>query len=311
MACAWMRSVPVVCLSLAACSPAAPATPDAVSDLAMLPDLAAVRIVDAAAPAPDAAGDCADSLGDKARGGVCVRSVKGQLVVETGMPLADAMVTACANACFFGTSNAQGQFTVAIDNYIRLDQFSLLTHVNPRRAAFYLALPAPVDGVVTFPKPLVARPMPPGGPEIRMDMSAQTLHGDGVDLFIDAGTTIFLSFDDTAEMPLGAELRPLTLTRFDDVPFLGGVVPLVLYGFGPFEADFNKPVRLSFANATGLAAGTAVDVLAQHGLLHGGPPAARFDVVAAAHVSQDGTRVDLDPGAGISTLTWIALRKKE
>jgi hypothetical protein len=35
---------------------------------------------------------------------------------------------------------------------------------------------------------------------------------------------------------------------------------------------------------------------------------AAFEKVASAHVSADGSRVELDPGEGLPHLTWIALR---
>src|SRR5262245_50951334 len=48
----------------------------------------------------DANTECDDALGDRARGGVCIHTITGRLVTESGTPLEGATVTTCANACF-------------------------------------------------------------------------------------------------------------------------------------------------------------------------------------------------------------------
>ncbi len=257
------------------------------------------------------AADCADDLGDRALGGACVHTVSGRLIDEQGGPVAGAVVTVCAAACFTGKTIATGAFSVPVNQYIQVGLYSLLAHVNPRRAAFYMSLPQPAAGQIALEQPVMVLPMPADGPIIRDDRTAQIITSGGVTLTIEAGTDLFFSFEDTADMPLGARLRPLRFDTFDKLPFLGTLQPAALYAFGPFEADFKKPVRLSFDNTTGLPAGTPIEVLGQRGLLHGNPPGARFDRVATAQVSADGKRIDMDSGMGIGTLTWIALRKKE
>lgn len=291
-----------------ACSAPAPAQP-AAADLALGPGGDARLPVDG--------GGCADEAGERALGGACVRAVSGQLVDQAGAPIAQATVTVCADACFFGQSDATGRFVVKIGQYLRVERYSLLPHVNPRRAAFYLPLPAPdAAGDIDLGAPLPLLAMPSDGPAIADDQAAHTYQSGGVTLSVQAGTTFFLSVEDSGDLPLGARFRPLRIADPRRLPFVAaqpGLAPLSLYGFGPFEIDLRRPARLDLDNAPGLPAGTAVEVLGQRGLIAstGGPPGYRFDVVATAHVSPDGKRIEMDPGAGLATLTWIALRQKE
>jgi hypothetical protein len=256
--------------------------------------------------------ECKDELGQRVLGGVCLRSVSGQLVDDAGAGLPAVTMTVCAEACFYGKTDDRGAFSVAVGQYLLAEHYSLLAHVNPRRAAFYLALPTAVDGAVVFPAPIVAPPMPAAGPAIASDGSAQTVSQGGLTLTIEAGTTLFFSTEDFAEQPLGVQFRPLRLPPAQAAALLGVLTPLpaLVYGFGPFEIDFRQPVRLSFDNPLGLPAGSNVEILAQRGLIRGGPPGARFDVIASAAVSSDGSRIEMAPGAGLDTLTWIALRPK-
>src|SRR5438132_1224736 len=83
-------------------------------------------------------------------GGACVHAVTGRLVDDHGAAIADAVVTVCANACFVGRTDESGRFSVPIGQYIRVDQYALLAHVNPRHAAFYLSLPAPAGTSIAF-----------------------------------------------------------------------------------------------------------------------------------------------------------------
>ncbi len=261
-------------------------------------------------------GVCGNITGDRERGGVCLHGVEGQLVDEQGVPIADTTVTVCAGGCFFGHSGPDGRFTVAVEQYLQVKLYSLLIHAQPRRTAYYLALPPLYAGHATFVVPLPVPAMPQDGPTLKDDKSAQTLIAGGVTLTVDAGTDVFFSFEDELLPTLGHKLRPLRLSP-SQVPFLGDVKPALLYGFGPFEALLGKPARLAFdlsaddIHAGLLPAGSSVEVLGQRGLSRGPPPGAALDRVALGHVSADGKRIDLDAGAGITTLTWIAVRKLE
>src|SRR5688572_20193525 len=91
----------------------------------------------------DDAGGCEDDLRDRARGGACVHEVTGRLVDENGGGIEGATITVCANGCFYGMTGAGGHFTVTIGMYLVVAEYSVLAHVNPRRAAYYAPLPAP------------------------------------------------------------------------------------------------------------------------------------------------------------------------
>jgi hypothetical protein len=290
----------VVLLGLLGCSAGPPA-----ADLGA-PDLSAVE-----PPDLSAAADCRDDAGERARGGTCLRSVSGQVVDEQGGPVRDLVVTVCAEQCFYGKTSADGRFTVEVGAYLRVERYAVLLHGQPRRAAYYLPLPAPRDERVELPAALPLLPMPTEGPLIARDGTAQTLRAGGVTLTIAAGTDVFLSPEDAAE-DLGRRLRPLLVPWAARPPFLAGQgqpAEALLYAFGPFEIGFSKPARLSVDNGAGLPAGAAVEWLAPRGLLSQPPPAGRVEVVGQGRVSADGARVELD-GEGLTALSWLLVRAK-
>lgn len=262
------------------------------------------------AAAPDQA-DCLDETGDRGRGGVCLHAVQGRVVDDKGISVRDATVTVCGAACFYGRTGPEGDFTVPVGQYLRADLYSVLLHVQPQRAAYYVRLPRIEGGRASFAAPLPVLPMPADGPTIKDDTSAQTLTAGGVTLTVEAGTDIFISLEDAREPTLGRKFRPLRVTRFDTLPFLGDLKPAALFAFGPFEAEFSKPARLTLDNAQiALPANTVVEFLGQKGLLKGMLPGADFAVLGTGKVSSDGKRVEMDAGVGVSLLTWIAVRKK-
>jgi hypothetical protein len=262
-------------------------------------------------PGPDMA-DCRDAGGERARGGSCVRTVRGRALDDRGAPVPDMTVTVCAGLCFFGKTGADGRFTVAVDSYIQVGNYGLLLHAQPRHAAYYQPLPAPAMQI-EIAEPLPLLPLPQEGPALKLDPSAQTLTAAGVTLSIEAGTQIFLSPEDAGAGEVGLRFRPLRVTALDKVPFLRGPPPLALYAFGPFEVIFKeRPVRISFPNTTGLPANTALELHAQRGLLDARPlPPWVLEKVAEARVSADGQRIDMAPGAGLTRLTWIAIYRKD
>jgi hypothetical protein len=280
----------------AACTEPPPASDGAVAaDLATVPDQA----------------DCLDETGDRGRGGVCLYSVRGRVLDDNGVPVRDTTVTVCGPACFYGRTGSDGDFTVPVGQYLRTNLYSVLLHVQPQRAAYYVQLPRLEGGHATFSAPLKVLGMPADGPVIKEDTSAQTLTAGGVTLTVEAGTDIFISLEDAREPTLGRKFRPLRVTQLDAIPFLGDLKPAALYAFGPFEAEFSKPARLSLDNTQiGLPASTAVEFLGQQGLLKGMLPGSAFSLLGTGKVSADGKRVEMDAGAGVSLLTWIAVRKK-
>lgn len=269
---------------------ASPASPDAA-----VPDLGASGCGDMGGPA----------------GSVCLASVSGQVVDESGAPIGGMLLSVCAGDCFFGTSGSDGRFTVGVNKRLLVDQFALLMHARPDRASYYTRLPALVGDVITFARPIVVPKLPASGPAISLDGGvAQTVSAGDVTLTIAANTTIMLDVEDYSILPLGGQLRVLKADP-GALPLVDpGQTPNALYGFEPFEVLFTPPARLSFANSAGLPAGAAVEVQRMPGLIGGAPPAGGFVHAANAHVSADGMTIDFDPGEGVASLTWIALVKK-
>jgi hypothetical protein len=255
---------------------------------------------------------CNDPLAEQPDGGVCLLSVSGKLVDESGAPLSDVPVSVCGSACFYGRAASDGTFTVPIRQHLKLSYYALDVDGRPDRLNYYVVLPAPTASAVQFAAPLLDPLLPTSGPEIKLDGNAQTINAGDVTIEVAQGTQVMIDVEDEAIAPLGHQLRPVTVKDPKLLPFIDAAHPPdALFGFAPFETEFSVKTPVSFANVANLPKGAAVDVLAQRGL-NGlvEPPPGIFARVAGAHVSADGTRVTMDPGEGILHLTWLALVKK-
>jgi len=142
------------------------------------------------------------------------------------------------------------------------------------------------------------------------------------DLSIAAGDTgaIVLPAGSEIEIPFEAE-RWMALTRYplsehvpcfldpEDPPLaLYAVTPLATYVFEPGTTT-TSPAALDLPNATGLAPGTDVDIHVLGGsyLTHVDLLEGEWEVMAAARVSTDGTRIQTLPGEGIAYLSWFGI----
>jgi hypothetical protein len=253
--------------------------------------------------APDLA-LCNDS--DPPDGGVCPAQVQGQVVGENGAPVAALTVSVCADQCFFGTTLADGSFTVIPEQHIVLANYALELHGRPDRVTYYTPL-APSAGLsVQFQKPLLLPLLPASGPEILKDLSAQTLTSGDVTLSLAAGTMVVFDVEDFG-FANGHQLRVLKLDPAQ-FPFVDNH-PDALYACSPFEVWFSQPASLRLANSAALPAGSAVEILQLRGLVNDGVPAGHFMHAANAHVSADGTNLTTDPGEGVTELTWLAVKR--
>ena len=286
-----MRWCIVAALLVTGCGEATPMSPDlSVADLAL--------------------GMCNDPAGLEPEGGVCVLTVSGTVVDSAGAPVPNLVMSVCAVACFFGKTAADGSFAVMVDSHIVEGDFALLIHARPGYASYYTRLPAQAGDTLAYASPLPLYALPASGPSIKTDRTAQTLTAGDVTLTIAAGTSVQFDVEDVLAGAVGKELRPVAIPDPRKLPFIDPAAPPdALYGFSPFEVTFSQPVTLTFKNAAGLPAGAQVDVQAMGGLLTGPPPAGNFTTVATAHVSTDGLTIAMDPGQGVTALTWVALRK--
>lgn len=251
----------------------------------------------------------------------CIETVSGRLVGESGDPVeADLLVSACGPLqCNPGRTDTEGRFTIPVNlNLVRSD-YSVLGHGRPEKAAFYFVLPEGQPGPDLEVGDLPHLSMPADGPSIEIDRDgapAQSVTSGDVTLDIADGVFVRLDVESNLAADEGMKFRALKvpdalLDRFAD-PALG---LQVLYGFEPFETEFEFPsgeqteARLEFANTTGFAADSTVEILALGSYLHPEwvTPAA-FEVIATGTVSSDGTTITMDSGGGVRYLTWVGLR---
>ncbi len=252
-----------------------------------------------------------------------VNTVKGKLVDESGVGLADLQTTVCGVQCFDGRTDDEGRFAVEVGCRLELGSYSLVPHGRPAWAAFYFPLPTSAPGGTVSLGALPMLALPASGPVlvVKTDEAgapAQTVRSAGVTLDVPAGVRIDLEIDDVFAGDLGKMFR---VRRVPDA-VLTELVPdslgvRVAYAVNPFDATFKDAAapnqlaraRLSFANHANFSPDSPVEVMALGSYLHPDwvTPAA-FEVVATGTVRGDGSRIDLDPGEGIEHLNWFALR---
>jgi hypothetical protein len=269
---------------------------------------------------PGACTDDASALPQSAR---CILRIQGRAVDAAGAPIAThTLASACGpSQCSPGSTAGDGTFAIDVGFHIDPDVYSVQLHVRPDQTAFYFALPKGATGPVVDMGALRVLPMPAHGPLLDVDRNgapAQTVTSGDVTLDVPEGVYVRLDVESNLAGDHGREFRALTIARNFMEEFADDIVGVqAMYALEPFESSFDYPaprsmaalVRLSFANTAALAAGTPVDVLALGSYVYPDwvKPAA-FEKVASAHVSADGSRIELDPGEGLPHLTWIALR---
>jgi hypothetical protein len=194
-----------------------------------------------------------------------------------------------------------------------LDHYAIEVHGRPDRASWYQPLPQLTSDTLAISVPLVSPLLPATGPAIALDDSAQTIVSGDATLILAANTQVQLDVEDVELMPLGSQLRVLTVSPalLAKLPFVDAAHPPdALFAFAPFEVVFSQKAQVTFANTASLPALAAVDIFSMRGYVANLPPAGVNDRVAGAHVSADGTKIVMDAGEGVTTLTWLALVKK-
>jgi hypothetical protein len=271
----------------------------------------------------DGASGCTNDPTGLPAGSVCITHIDGRAVDDQGNAVKKGtLVSACGPAqCNPGFVDETGHFDIPVGLYLVPSVYSTQVHVRPDMAAFYYPLPQTATGPLVHMGDLRVLAMPATGPALdvsRAGVPAQTLTSGDVTLDVPGGVYVRLDVESNRAAAAGKIFRALTVPDAfvkDFVEASAGVK--ALYAFEPFEVSFEtapapaKPVnvRLSFANTAKIAAGAAMDVLALGSYIY--PdwiPAAAFAKVAKAHVSGDGSRIDLDPGEGLPYLTWVAVR---
>ncbi len=269
-----------------------------------------------------AAGADAGCTGDPSPQARCIKSVSGRVVDGQGSGIGKLLMSVCGSICYYGETEANGAFNVAVGARLDPAQYSTLPHGRPDRTNFYFQLPdSAADDFVAGD--LLSLALPSGGEAlvVKSDQNgapAQSVTHAGVTLDVPAGVVVKIDVEDIALGSDGKLFRALRVDAAQHAAFVQPSMNVVeLFHLTPFETGFQddqgKPtkVQLSFPAPAGFAAGEAVEVLALGSYLY--PEwltPARFELIATAKVSTDGTRVDMDPGQGIEYLTWVGLRKK-
>ncbi len=271
---------------------------------------------DASIPADLASTDlygCQDPLNERPDGGACLTSVSGHVVSEADKPLNSTLISVCGDICFYGRTVSDGTFVALIKDHVVLDHYAIEVHGRPDRASWYQPLPQLTSDTLAISVPLVSPLLPATGPAIALDDSAQTIVSGDATLILAANTQVQLDVEDVELMPLGSQLRVLTVSPalLAKLPFVDAAHPPdALFAFAPFEVVFSQKAQVTFANTASLPALAAVDIFSMRGYVANLPPAGVNDRVAGAHVSADGTKIVMDAGEGVTTLTWLALVKK-
>ena len=127
-----------------------------------------------------------------------------------------------------------------------------------------------------------------------------TIEGiEGLRMFVPAGTTIRKP-DGSIVSPANPVALSLNQVHFDDIPMPmpDGAAPPFAWTLQPGGATFDPPLRVEYPNMSGLPAGSIAYFLQ---FIH---ETGKFDIVASATVSEDGSSVFSDPGSGIPIAGW-------
>ncbi|MCB9583728.1 MAG: hypothetical protein H6717_42240 [Polyangiaceae bacterium] len=260
---------------------------------------------------------------DDATTGVCVTQVTGSLMDESGAAVTNAPVSVCGDICYYGQSDGSGAFEVDVKAHIDLSAYFLLVHARPEKAGFYYKLPTDAPDTLVDAGSRLVLTLPASGSELSVSGSgapAQSATSGDVTLDVPDGVDVKLDVEDVTAGPIGAEFRVLTVPDDERDTFVDpSLNVLALYAVAPFEATFlekgsKTPAKasLTFTNTTGLAADTPVELLTMGSYYvdQNLAPGA-FGPAATGHVSSDGASITLDPGEGVTYLTWFALREKK
>ena len=263
------------------------------------------------------------SCSDDANSFPCILHVDGKAIDEKGNAIQNmTLVSACGpTQCNPGYTNDTGKFAIPVGLHINPDVYSAQVHVRPDKAAFYYALPKDAKGPGVDLGNLRVLDMPATGPKLnvnRMGAPAQTVTSNDVTLDVPDGIYVRVDVESNVAGDHGKEFRALTIPGSFMPEFADASLGIkAMYALEPFESSFETPgamaknvnVRLTFANTAKLPSGSAVDVLALGTYIY--PDwlkPATFEKVASAHVSADGSKIEMDKDEGLPYLTWVAVR---
>jgi len=269
-------------------------------------------------------GGCPDEP-DAPASAVCVTEVTGSVTDEQDAPLAALLVSVCGSvSCNPGNTDTSGAFSVSVNRFITLSEFSVLPHARELDfASFYYRLPEDSPGPIVDVGNVTLLAMPADGPTlvVKTDLAgapAQSVTSNGVTLDVAEGVAVQLAFEDVSLGEAGKQFRVLEVPEGGRDGFVDPSLAVAqLYALYPFETTFRPEglpaelaaARLSFPNPAALPADGTVEILALGSYTFPDwiTPAA-FEVVATGSVASDGSRIEMDAGEGVPHLTWLAIR---
>jgi hypothetical protein len=150
-------------------------------------------------------------------------------------------------------------------------------------------------------RPVLLPPLDPANARVYdgtrdVELSVQGL--EGLRMVVKAGS---LRLPD-GRRPSPAEPAVLALNQVhhDDVPMPmpDGAAPPFAWTLQPAGSHFDPPVQVTYPNMSGLAPGSVAYFLSFNHDTN------RFEIVASGHVSEDGSVIETDPGAGLTLSGW-------
>lgn len=264
-------------------------------------------------PTTDAPADpCARDRRPVVAGSVCVASVSGRLVDPSGAPLASRLATFCGGeTCYYGRTRDDGGFTTAVGARLLTDEYVVFAHGAPTHANLLVELAAERRGPdVRLPAPVLLPRLPDEGPALPPDDGpGGEVSSGGLTLRVPPGTRVSLDIEDVARGDAGRMLRVARVEGAQLPPFARDAGAVFALATAPFDASFSRPVGASIDGAAGLSPGQRVELYDQETSFLGDTTGTgRARLVARGAVSGDGARILLDADAGVTRLTWLAVR---
>lgn len=239
-------------------------------------------------------------------GALCLRTITGRLVDERGEGIEDLPLTACGDACTYGTSGKGGAISITVRRYMR--NAALMVKGGTQYATYYVLLVGGGDmdvGTVITPR------MSPSTVDLPKSGTGGTVTSGDLTLVIPSTAKIQI---DTIEYPLpeertfAAERVPRAATppwARDDATLLG------VWAIRPFATTIEPGAKVRLRNVLGLAPGAEVEILVHGAALFGDyGPFAQFTKMANGRVSSDGAYIDSDDATPIRQLTWLGVRAR-
>jgi hypothetical protein len=235
-------------------------------------------------------------------------SFQGVVLDNGGQPIGGAECTlSTLGATYRSFTDGQGQF-----EFFDVESGPAHVHVNgltaTRRGGGIVlqgTFPALSYAVVVVPNAENTLPAPVLLPDLdpanvrpystREDTVLEVAGMEGLRMVVKAGSMRL-----HGESAPDGTLLALNQVHHDDVPMPmpDGASPPFAWTLQPAGAHFDPPVEIEYPNLSGLAAGSIAYFLSFN------HDTERFEIVASGHVTEDGTAIVNDPGAGIDVAGW-------